>query len=175
MNTDKITLRPINDDDTPLLYQIYASTRADELKMVSFWSDAQKEAFTQQQFSAQSLHYFSVHYAYREYSIILFEGKPAGRLFLDCAPGEIRVVDIALLPEFRGLGIGEYLLREVLDRAARNGDLVVIHVERMNRAKQLYERVGFKVVEAVSDIYLRMECRPILSENEKEVLSTREE
>ena len=46
---------------------------------------------------------------------------------------EIRIVDIALLPEYRGAGIGTPLLGELEDEAAAAGKPLSIHVERLNR------------------------------------------
>ena len=52
-------------------------------------------------------------------------------------------MDIALLPEYRGRGIGTALLEELLVEADATGRRVTIHVERFNPARRLYERLGF--------------------------------
>ncbi len=44
-----ISLRPITAEDVDFLYRVYASTRADEMKLVD-WDDAQKRAFLEMQF-----------------------------------------------------------------------------------------------------------------------------
>jgi ribosomal protein S18 acetylase RimI-like enzyme len=70
--------------------------------------------------------------------------------------GEIRLVDIALLPEHRGRGIGGALLRGLLDEGAVSGRRVSMHVERSNPALRLYERLGFERVKD-DGIYWLME------------------
>ena len=86
-------------------------------------------------------------------------GAPAGRLYVDRLAAEIRVVDIALLPEFRGRGIGRALLEDILAEGERRGLPVTIHVEQGNRARALYERLGF---EQVSDtgVYALLQRMP---------------
>lgn len=152
-----IALRPITDGDGPFLFRVYASTREAELLPVP-WSAAQKEAFLRMQFNAQDAHYRA---AYRgaQLSIILRDGAAAGRLYVDRREGELRVVDIALLPEHRGAGIGGALLRELLDEAARAGQAVTIHVERNNPALRLYARLGFRTIDGGDAIYQLMEWR----------------
>ena len=56
-------------------------------------------------------------------------------------------MDIALLPEHRGAGIGAQLLRELQEEARSAGKSLTIHVERFNPALRLYERLGFRQVE----------------------------
>ncbi len=75
------------------------------------------------------------------------EGEPIGRLYLDRRPGELRIIDIALLSEQRGAGIGGALMQTVLDEAALLGKPVRIHVEKNNPAMHLYDRIGFRQVE----------------------------
>jgi ribosomal protein S18 acetylase RimI-like enzyme len=75
--------------------------------------------------------------------IVLRDGEPIGRLIVARRDGEIRVVDIALLPEHRGVGIGTLLLRQVAAEADAAGAVTTIHVELHNRARVLYERLGF--------------------------------
>jgi ribosomal protein S18 acetylase RimI-like enzyme len=139
-----LDLRPVRAGDEALLFRIYAGTRAEELAVVP-WDDAAKEAFLRQQFAAQSASYEQ--YAGRSHQVVLLDGEPVGRLYLARTDGEILIVDIALLPEHRGRGIGTALLRDVLAEADADGKRVTIHVERLNPALALYERLGFRVAE----------------------------
>jgi ribosomal protein S18 acetylase RimI-like enzyme len=156
-----VTLRPITDGDGPFLFRVYASTREAELAPVP-WTPAQKEAFLRMQFNAQHAHY-RADYRGAQRSIIVRDGAPAGRLYVDRREGELRIVDISLLPEHRGAGIGGALLRELQDEAARARKPLTIHVERNNPALRLYARLGFQVVEGGDAIYQLMEWRAPLS------------
>ena len=76
---------------------------------------------------------------------MVIDGQRAGRLYLDTAPDETRVLDIALLPEYRGRGVGTQLIGEVAATARGRGACVTLHVERTNRALAWYQRLGFTV------------------------------
>ena len=80
--------------------------------------------------------------------------EPIGRLYVDRRTEEIRIIDIALLPEYRGKGVGSKLIRALLDEAEQERMPVRIHVERFNPALRLYRRLGFKVVEDEGVYYL---------------------
>ena len=136
-----LTFRRITDADLPLLARIYASTRADELAPVP-WGEAQKAAFLDMQFRAQHAHY-QQYYPDADWLVIMRGGEDIGRLYLERLPREHRIIDIALLPEHRGCGLGEALLRDLLDEAAGAGRGVEIHVEKQNPAMRLYRRLGF--------------------------------
>lgn len=155
--TEGITFRPISDDDLGLLRRIYASTRADEMAVVP-WTEAEKVAFLNVQFEAQHKYYQEV-FPDAEFSILERDGEPIGRLYLDRREDEHRLIDIALLPEFRGQGLGGELMRGVLDEAASGGKMVRIHVEQNNPAMRLYERLGFEKIED-QGVYWLMEWRP---------------
>ena len=150
------SLRPITAEDDPFLRRLFASTRADELAITG-WSDEQKAAFCRMQFDAQSAHYRK-HYADASFDVIERDSVAAGRLLVWRSGKEILIVDIALLPEQRGAGIGTKFLRELQDEAKAVGKPLTIHVERYNPARRLYERLGFKVVEE-QEVYLLMEWR----------------
>jgi ribosomal protein S18 acetylase RimI-like enzyme len=149
-----VTLRPVALDDEPFLLRVYAATREEELAPVP-WTAEQKAAFLAQQFAAQSAHY-AQHYEGLKSDVILVDGERAGRLLVARWPEEIRIVDIALLPEHRGRGVGTHLLRPILDEADAGGVAVVIHVEQANPAMSLYRRLGF-VPAGEHGIYFRME------------------
>jgi ribosomal protein S18 acetylase RimI-like enzyme len=136
-----IALRPVGPADAGFLYHVYASTRYEELAPLA-WSTEEVEAFLQMQFRAQDS-YYREHYADAAFNVILCGGESVGRLYVHRRADEIRVVDIALLPAFRGMGIGTRLLTDVLDEAAGAGLPVRIHVEVNNSARHLYQRLGF--------------------------------
>ena len=140
-----VQLRLANDEDVEFLRILYASTREEELA-VTEWSEAQKREFCRMQFEAQSAHYRE-HYPTAEYSIIECDGNAAGRLYVHRGEREIRIMDLALLPEWRGRKIGTALLRELQSEAERRNVPLSIHVERFNPALRLYERLGFRALE----------------------------
>ena len=153
----KIRFRAIREKDRKFLYRVYASTRADEMALVD-WTEAEKTDFLRMQFEAQHKHY-TEHYAQARFDLILKGRRPIGRLYVDRRPDEIRIIDIALLPEHRNAGIGAGLLQDLLDEAGRAGKPVRIHVEQFNPAMTLYHRLGFSKIEE-HGIYWLMECRP---------------
>lgn len=143
--TRAVALRPATPEDRELLFRVYASTREEELAPVP-WPAEAKEAFLRQQFEAQDA-WWRTHYAGATFEVVVVDGLDAGRLYLWEGPSEVRIVDVAILPEARGGGVGTRLLRDVLARAASAGKAVTIHVERTNPALALYERLGFRLVE----------------------------
>lgn len=155
-----VRLRPAVAEDEAFVRRVYASTRASELEQLP-WSADQKAAFCDMQFTAQDTHY-RANYATAEYFVIEREGVPVGRLYVDRQEDEIHVIDIALLPEHRGLGIGTGLLGELMDEAAAAGKKVTIYVEKFNPALSLYQRLGYQQVKEVG-IYLLMEWRSTCS------------
>jgi ribosomal protein S18 acetylase RimI-like enzyme len=122
------------------------------------WDETQKDAFLRMQFDAQDA-WWREHYVEATFDVILVDGEPAGRLYVHRGPSDIRIVDIALLPEHRGRGVGGTLVRDLLAEADAAGKSVTIHVERMNPALRLYERLGFSVAED-KGVYLFLERRP---------------
>jgi len=152
-----ILLRAEQASDKEFLLALYASTRAKELELVP-WTDSQKKDFLKMQFQAQSVHYHD-HYPNAAYQIILSGQQPIGRLYVDRASDEIHVIDIALLPEYRGAGIGGTLLRRLLDEAAEKQKPVRIYVELENPARRLYTRLGFRFLE-MNNPYGLMEWKP---------------
>jgi ribosomal protein S18 acetylase RimI-like enzyme len=152
-----LTFRPIGPEDAAFLYKVYASTRADELALTD-WDEAQKEAFLTMQFNAQHQDY-QANYTDADFLIILLGDRSIGRLYLDRLETEIRIIDIALLPEYRNSGIGTALLKDILAEAARVGKPVRIHVEMFNPAFRLYQRLGFRKLED-RGVYYFMEWSP---------------
>jgi ribosomal protein S18 acetylase RimI-like enzyme len=155
-NKPIITGRPCTEADLAFLYEVYTSTREEEMAMVP-WDDEQKEAFLRMQFHAQHT-YYHAQFPGASYSIIEAGGVAAGRLYINRSEDEILIIDIALLPRYRRQGIGTGLLREILREGAEAAKPVRIHVEKFNPALRLYERLGFLPV-GDNGVYLLMEWK----------------
>ncbi len=118
------------------------------------WNTEQKDAFVRMQYNAQRQHYLT-YYPQAEYSLILRDEQPIGRIIIERTAGEIRLMDIALLPEHRNGGIGTALVRDLVDEADRKQLPIELHVEGNNPAMRLYERFGFRREEE-QGVYWRM-------------------
>ena len=137
-----IQLRPVKDSDLSLILKIFRSTREKELSLTN-WGELQKEAFILMQSTAQDAQYKQA-FPDAFFEIIEFNKKSAGRLYTGETEQEIRLIDITLLPEFRGKSIGTKVLEGLIKRSCDKQKLLTLHVEPDNPALQLYLRLGFK-------------------------------
>ena len=140
-----LKFRPVEESDLPLLAELYASTRREEVASTGWPAELQK-AFLQQQHEAQHAHYQST-YDTTEWSIIEVAGHAAGRFYWYENETDLHIVDITLLPKYRGDGIGRALLEDFLGHARTLAKGVTIHVEKTNPARRLYSRLGFSLRE----------------------------
>ena len=152
-----IVLRPMTDTDIPFAAALYASTRAGELAQTG-WPLDQQQAFLARQHEAQH-HHYRTHYDGAEWLIVERGGEMIGRLYLVEWTRELRIIDIARVPEAKRQGIGGALLIDIMARAAEAGKTVSAHVERNNPALRLYDRLGFTLAED-KGVYLLLEWRP---------------
>ncbi len=153
-------LRPETEDDVPFLMALYASTREAELAQVP-WAPEQKAAFLAQQFQAQRTDY-RARIADCRFDILEQGGVPVGRLYLQDRPARLHIVDIALLPAWRGKGVGTAILEGLQAAGRESGRGVGIFVEKFNPALRLYRRLGFADL-ADHEVYLEMEWLPAVS------------
>ena len=139
---DGTSLRKERPEDEAFLIALYTSTRETELAGVP-WTDAQKAEFLRSQFALQRSHY-RTYYPDADFCIIETDGRSIGRLYVHRSAQEIRLMDIALLPAWRGRGIGGAYLQALLRKAQAANLPVTLHVEPGNPARRLYLRAGFR-------------------------------
>ena len=152
-----LALRAFSADDQEFIFKVYASTRLAEIAPFG-WDAEQQEAFLRMQFNAQQ-RWYDMAYTKADHNIILSDGKPAGRIMVLRDPGGNTLIDIALLSEYRGHGIGGKLLADLIAESDGAGVPVKLQVVKTKPAIHLYERLGFVRV-GESDIYYQMERNP---------------
>lgn len=153
-----ISLRPILAEDSSLLCSIYASTREKELQQVQYWTAEQKQAFIEQQFLAQH-EYYQKNYVGAAFYVIKKNNQAMGRLYIheNFQEKGVRIIDIALLPQWQNQKIGKGILKDILQKGKLLKRNVTIHVEAFNPAKLLYERLGFEKISETNGVYHLMQ------------------
>jgi ribosomal protein S18 acetylase RimI-like enzyme len=117
------------------------------------WSIDQEDAFVRLQYHARKQSYLA-RYPNAYDSIILLDGEAIGRILIADSADEIRLVDIAILPRSQGMGIGSTVIGRLIDSVATSHKPIRLHVGVLNRARDLYERLGFQRVEENGGNYL---------------------
>ena len=157
MTPPSIQIRPMTPDDEGFLRRLLLATIAEELSAWA-WPDAIRDHLLDMQYRLRRNAAASERPG-TELSVIVDGGEPVGWLALARSPECVHVVDIAVLPERRGQGVGSTVLRECLRESDRAGMPVRLNVNITNRAAALYERLGFRRTGG-SEVQHFMERRP---------------
>ena len=164
---DNVSLRLAGPDDESFMVEVYGSTREQELAVVP-WSPEQRLAFIKMQHDAQQSHYRK-YYPEGEQSVILWEERPVGRVYVARIEKQIRILDITVLPRYRNHGIGTVIIERLMSEGEETGKPVAIMVESYNPSLQLFERLGFTESET-KGAHILMEWRSgkeVTSDSEK--------
>jgi ribosomal protein S18 acetylase RimI-like enzyme len=143
-------------EDSDFRFHLYLSTRFEEVSIFG-WDEPQQATFMRMQFRARDQSYANA-YPAKTVSLVLFDGQRVGAVIVDRSEHEIRLIDIALLPEARGHGIGTALIQALMDESRNAGKPLRLQVAKGNRAAALYSRLGF-VKTGEDDVYESMEIR----------------
>lgn len=140
-----LSIRPSTPADRGFIENLFRTTR-DDLRLIDAEPDF-IETLIEQQFNAQTTGYGD-QFPNAMYFIIEKQGQPVGRLTIDFGSNEVRLVDIAFIPEARGKGYGEGVVNGLKLAAMQCRAPLALSVPSGNwRAKQLYTRLGFKTEE----------------------------
>lgn len=141
----KLDIRPVCPEDEEFIFQIFKSSQ----QWLPSLENGMTEILMQQQFEAEKK-YYKAYYSDGEYSVVLINGKGAGRLYLHKGIEKWRLLSIALLPESQNKGIGGKLIKELLKQASIKGIIVELQVAWYNqRAQDFYKKYGFNVIENI--------------------------
>ncbi len=137
-----VVLRPATDADSDLLLEIFESSRPD-FALIPLAPNLKSQLVAQQQ-QAQQLHYAAA-YPSAQYLVIEADGTAIGQLILWRDDSQLRVIDLAVLPAFRGHGIGRQLVMQLQDQAKDAGLPLQLAVWGWNDgAMRLYRTLGFR-------------------------------
>ncbi|MGG1946289.1 GNAT family N-acetyltransferase [Trinickia sp. NRRL B-1857] len=150
---ERLHLRAASEPDRAFLYSVFESTRADEFARAGLSAD-RIAALLAQQFSMQDA-YYRTHYPHGSFDVVMLGNERVGRLYHDWRAHEARLIDIALLPAYRGAGLGTKLMNAFVAQAAAKAIPIVLYVEMENPVQALYRRLGFEAV-GENGVYIQM-------------------
>jgi len=136
-------LRESGANDAARLRQIFASSL--DSRLLASLDDGSRELLIGQQVNARRVGYRH-QFPKAKHFVVEVNGEVVGQLIMNHADDEIRIVDIALLPDFRDRGLGTAVLRQLLIEARQRRQPLVGSVASSNvDAIRLYRRLGFVI------------------------------
>ena len=140
-----LSLRPALPQDEPFLYRLLYENFYEKL-MAHTWDPHMRDTLLRIQVDGQRTTYAAT-FPHADHAIILFDDRPVGRMLLDRGPEIHTLVDIVIGSQHRGKGIGTVILRAVCTEAELMRKPLRLQVEVRNRAKDLYRRLGFRLID----------------------------
>lgn len=163
MTAPSWTLRRARPDDRAFLLALKAETMKDYVERVWGWDDAEQLAYFDDRFTPE------------RWQIIQAERQDVGVLIVEESDDEVYLAEIEILPAWQGRGIGSAIIRSLMARAAQAGKPLTLRVLHVNtRARDLYERIGFRVFNEIdTHAYLRWDAPPSVADRSELVLADR--
>ncbi len=152
VSVQDVTLRPENgsEEDNAFMRTLFCSLEQVQSLMLI---GKQAEPLIDMQLRAREQQYRTV-YPNGEFQLILLDGEPIGRVATDQTTDVWRLIDIALMPAWRGYRLGGQLVERFLRSADAAGCDVAASVLASNvKALKLWLRIGFQVVEERPDYW----------------------
>jgi ribosomal protein S18 acetylase RimI-like enzyme len=144
-------LRPALAADSDFVYRVKKAALGRYVEETWGWNEAEQRAYHAREFNPRLMEVISV------------EGQAVGTLQVTRSKGAILLDAIYLLPRFQRQGIGTSVMLDLMAEADRAGLPIRLHVLKVNPARNLYERLGFRTT-GETDHYYLMERRRVFSE-----------
>jgi GNAT superfamily N-acetyltransferase len=129
-----IKLIPADESHREFGYQVKKAAEGPYIARIWGWNDDEQRDFHNREWQETK----------RE--IITYDDKPIGTIAITDSEGGTRIGTFFIIPEYQNKGIGSYLLRHILDKADRAGQVTRLKFLKINPVKSLYLRYGFEIV-----------------------------
>lgn len=127
-----VTRRPATGADRPFIWDTCRLAYRDVVtRQFGGWDDADQAARFEDKWRGAA------------FDVVMVDGVPAGAIWTTDEGSCFWLREIFLRPEFHGRGIGGGLVAGEIARARQAGRPLRLRVLRQNRARRLYERLGF--------------------------------
>jgi GNAT superfamily N-acetyltransferase len=161
---EPLILRRGGPEDEALRFELFAAEKALEFERIGLTED-QYRSLLEMQYRGRGWSYAAQHSELEEWILCTQAGSGVGRYLLEETVKGIRVLDLAVLPQWRGRGIATEVLQMLAQRCCALGVALSLRVVKDNPAVQLYARLGLRVIaeDAISYEMIwrqRSDCEP---------------
>jgi ribosomal protein S18 acetylase RimI-like enzyme len=139
---NKIAFRSALENDYDFLYALHVATMKEYVNKTWGWDETFQEDIFRKKFIPSQI------------QIITLAGNDIGMISLEERNEDLFLHVIEILPRHQRQGFGTTIIQKIIDDAARQRKEVRLQVLKVNPAKQLYDRLGFAVVEETSTHYI---------------------
>jgi ribosomal protein S18 acetylase RimI-like enzyme len=147
MKLENLELRDATERDFDFLYQVHRETLRPYVRDAEAWDETWQ------------LENFRKYFTPDNQRILHSSGTDIGSISVDDHGDYLFLENIALLPAYRGRGIGKMLIEETLANASQRGIPVRLNVLKVNPAWKLYRKLGFQTTREDGHRYF-MEATP---------------
>ncbi len=154
----QLTWRAATPADEDLLQRLFAEVKTAEFAPLQL-APQQLEPLIAMQYRARQTGYAQQFPGALDMILCMADGTPVGRHLIERRIDRYYGIDLAVLTAFRCQGIGRWALEQIQQLAALESVPFRLRVIRTNRARKLYERLGF-IAAAADEVSFEMEWRP---------------
>ena len=130
----EITFRQAREDDFEFLWNLHKATMKSYVDEIWGWNEEfQKE-------------YFNNRFGPINIELIIYENARIGAIEIRDRENELFVANFEILPQFQNKGIGSTILKRIINNSGNKQKFLKLQVIKVNPAKRLYKRFGFKIV-----------------------------
>ena len=150
-----LKFRPAEPEDEPFFRELRGQLDAERLCLDYAIADPQlRKQILEMQYLAHQTHYNNAK-ATRETkdNLIELDDKPVGRFIVIGNREELLLSDITIIPECRGIGIGQAVLQMTMTECEQSDRVLRLHVDKTNPAYLLYLNMGLYVIEELDTCY----------------------
>ena len=128
-------LRPASGGDFQLCWSLYCDLMKPlTMELLEYWDESGQRRMIEETLADSGT------------SIVVLSGSDIGWLQINETPEEIYLGQLYVTPSMQNRGIGTAVVRRLCDRASRERKALALEVMKNNRARSLYERLGFDTV-----------------------------
>ncbi len=154
----RLALRPGTPADEDFRFALFCASRPPGQDF-AFMEPALREQLLRQQFRAQNYSY-RADFPNARFDVIEFDGALVGHVVVDVADTEMRVVDLAILPDRRSAGLGEAVLKPLIAEAQRRKIPLRVSVLNGNQGSLRFcRRLGFEPIGEPTAFFTELEWR----------------
>ncbi|MCK9394147.1 MAG: GNAT family N-acetyltransferase [Methylobacter sp.] len=138
-------LRPVHEHDQEFIATLYRSTRDDLLGLPMDPVFIDNLIRSQQQIQALGV---QQNYPNAQTKVLEYQGRLLGRMIFEHVAGDMRLIDIAVLPGAQRQGVARYMLQHLQQLAGAHQASLSLCVFKNNlKARKLYLSAGFQIVD----------------------------